>query len=168
MASPNPPDPYVGEIRLFSGISAPKNWALCDGKLLNIQDYEPLFTVIGFIYGGNNVSTFALPDLRGRVPVSQGGRFPLGAFGGQETVSLTFNQMANHQHKAYTSSVGGLEQPANNFWGPSDSNPYVPSVGSQFMNANSLSYVGVGEPHENRIPYQAICYIISLIGVIPS
>lgn len=168
MASPNPPDPYVGEIRMFSGIFAPKDWAFCDGKMLNIQDYELLFSVIGSTYGGNDVSTFALPDLRGRVPVSQGGSFPLGAFGGQETVSLTIDQMANHQHKAYTSSVGGLEQPANNFWGPSDGKPYVPAVGSQFMNANSLSYVGVGEAHENRIPYLAIAFIISLTGVIPT
>jgi microcystin-dependent protein len=168
MPFPDPPDPFLGEVRLFAGNFAPKDWALCDGSLLNIQNNETLFSLLGIAYGGDGTSNFALPDLRGRVPVSDGGDISLGTSAGEEYVSLNISEMPRHQHIASCASEGGVGVPSNEFWGFSSSNPYVASVGALVLNNNSLASVGLGEKHENRIPYQAINYIISLKGSFPN
>src|SRR5271155_1181943 len=90
--------PYVGEIRMFGGNFAPEGWLFCDGSLLAISEYTTLFQLIGTTYGGNGQTTFALPDLRGRVPVHQGSGFVMGQQDGAETVTLTAEQLPAHTH----------------------------------------------------------------------
>ena len=91
-------EPYVGEIRIFPGNFAPFGWALCDGALMSIANYEVLFNLIGTTYGGDGMNTFALPDLRGRAPIHQGAGFIIGQSGGTETVTLAANQLPTHTH----------------------------------------------------------------------
>src|ERR1700760_3508762 len=90
--------PYVGEIRMFAGNFAPAGWMFCDGALLPISEFETLFNLIGTTFGGDGQSTFALPDLRGRIPIHQGNGFPLAESGGAETVTLTVQQIPAHAH----------------------------------------------------------------------
>src|ERR1700741_3234437 len=96
--------PYVGEIRMFAGNFAPAGWMFCEGQLLPISENEVLFQLIGTTYGGDGESTFALPDLRGRVPIHQGNNFTLGENGGVETVTLTTGQMPTHSHPLLAST----------------------------------------------------------------
>src|SRR6185369_11559613 len=97
--------PYVGEIRMFAGNFAPAGWMFCEGQLLPISENETLFQLIGTTYGGDGQSTFALPDLRGRVPVHQGNGFTLAETGGVETVTLTVSQIPAHSHPLLASSA---------------------------------------------------------------
>src|SRR5881398_2417760 len=90
--------PYVGEIRMFAGNFAPAGWMFCEGQLLPISEYETLFNLIGTTYGGDGQSTFALPDLRGRIPLHVGNGFTLAETGGVETVTLTAQQIPAHSH----------------------------------------------------------------------
>ena len=98
-------DPYLGEIRIFAGNYAPVDWALCDGQLLQIAQYDALFSLIGTSYGGDGLNTFALPDLRGRLPIHQGGGFVTGGAGGTEQVTLTAQQLAGHTHPLMASTA---------------------------------------------------------------
>src|SRR5258706_16307665 len=99
--------PYVGEIRMFGGNFAPAGWMFCEGELLPISEYETLFNLIGTTYGGDGQSTFALPDLRGRLPLHMGNGFTLGQTGGVETDTLTESQMPSHNHPAACFSEAG-------------------------------------------------------------
>src|SRR5215475_11409070 len=96
--------PYVGEIRMFAGNFAPAGWMFCEGQLLPISENETLFQLIGTTYGGDGQSTFALPDLRGRLPIHQGNGFILAETGGAETITLTVNQIPAHNHPFLASS----------------------------------------------------------------
>src|ERR1700710_1657763 len=100
--------PYVGEIRIFAGNFPPAGWMFCEGALLAISEFETLFNLIGTTYGGDGQSTFALPDLRGRLPMHQGGGFTLAETGGAEEITLTVNQIPNHTHAAL-----GTNNPGN-------------------------------------------------------
>src|SRR5436190_5115740 len=97
--------PYVGEIRMFAGNFAPAGWMFCEGQLLPISEYETLFQLIGTTYGGDGQSTFAVPDLRGRIPIHQGSGFILAETGGVEEITLTVSQMAAHSHPLLASSA---------------------------------------------------------------
>src|ERR1700751_172653 len=99
--------PFVGEIRMFGGNFAPAGWMFCEGQLLPISENETLFNLIGTTYGGDGQSTFALPDLRGRIPIHMGGGFTLAETGGVETVTLTVGQIPAHSHPALGSSNPG-------------------------------------------------------------
>src|ERR1700754_1558368 len=107
--------PYVGEIRMFAGNFAPAGWMFCEGQLLPISENETLFQLIGTTYGGDGESTFALPDLRGRVPLHQGSGFILAETGGAEEITLTVQQIAAHSHPMLVSSAfGTLPTPQSN------------------------------------------------------
>src|ERR1700730_13467712 len=107
--------PYVGEIRMFAGNFAPAGWMFCEGQLLPISEYQTLFNLIGTTYGGDGQSTFALPDLRGRIPLHFGNGFTLAETGGVETVTLTVAQIPAHTHALLaTSTFGSQASPANN------------------------------------------------------
>src|ERR1700687_2787985 len=109
--------PYVGEIRMVAGNFAPAGWMFCEGQLLPISEYETLFNLIGTTYGGDGQSTFALPDLRSRVPLHQGNGFTLAETGGVESVTLTVSQIPAHNHPPLAlSTEGGLADPTNNVW----------------------------------------------------
>ncbi len=110
--------PYVGEIRMFGGNFAPAGWMFCEGQLLPISEYESLFNLIGTTYGGDGQSTFALPDLRGRLPIHQGGGFTLAENGGVEEVTLSVNQIPAHSHAFLVSTaLVNANTPQNNVLG---------------------------------------------------
>lgn len=162
--------PYVGEIRMFGGNFAPAGWQFCAGQLLPISENETLFNLIGTTYGGDGQSTFALPDLRGRVPVHQGNGFILAQSGGAEQVTLTTNQIPAHSHPLLASGdVGDQINVAGNL--TSNSNgaiPYIEDAPTVNMNAGAVSAIGGSQPHDNFQPYLCISFIISLFGIFPS
>src|SRR3982074_2271115 len=113
-------EPYVGEIRMFGGNFAPAGWMFCEGQLLPISENETLFNVIGTTYGGDGQTTFALPDLRGRIPLHQGNGFTLAQQGGEESVTLNVNQIPQHSHPVFcTGAVGTQTSPAGNYFAAS-------------------------------------------------
>lgn len=164
--------PYIGEIRMFAGNFAPVGWMFCEGQLLSISEYETLFQLIGTTYGGDGQSTFALPDLRGRVPVHvhQGSGFVFAQTGGAETITLTVNQIAAHSHPLLASTrQGNSSVPAGRVAAQS-ANPTVYVTASPDVNlaAAAISATGGSQPHENRQPYLCLNFIISLFGIFPS
>ena len=165
--------PYVGEIRMFAGTFAPAGWMFCAGQLLPISENETLFNLIGTTYGGDGQSTFALPDLRGRVPVHQGtgaqSSFPIGQLGGVETVTLTTAQMPAHSHPMLASSaISTLATPQNNVTGQAAAKLYHAGNPSVFLNPQSVTTTGGSQPHDNFQPYLCVSFIISLFGIFPS
>ncbi len=162
--------PYVGEIRMFAGNFAPAGWMFCEGQLLPISEYETLFNLIGTTYGGDGQSTFALPDLRGRVPLHFGNGFTLAETGGVETVTLTASQIPAHSHPFLAAGVTGNQiSPAGNL--PANSfnvTPYINDVPNGNMNASAIGSVGGSQPHNNFQPYLCVDFIISLFGIFPS
>lgn len=167
--------PYVGEIRMFAGNFAPVGWMFCQGDTLPISEYETLFQLIGTTYGGDGESTFMLPNLSGRAPLHQGngpGLSPriIGETGGTPEVTLTRDQLGGHTH-ALLGSVdpGASPNPAGAVLARgSNVQVYVASSSDATMPAGTLGPVGGSQPHENRQPYLAVSYIISLFGIFPS
>lgn len=162
--------PYVGEIRMFAGNFAPAGWMFCEGQLLPISEYETLFNLIGTTYGGDGQSTFALPDLRGRIPIHQGNGFILAETGGAEEITLTVSQIPAHSHPLLATSAGGtVATPVNGLLAESVSiNPFIEDVTNSNMNAAAVSAVGGSQPHTNFQPYLCVDFIISLFGIFPS
>ena len=161
--------PYVGEIRMFAGNFAPAGWMFCDGQTLAISENETLFQLIGTTYGGDGESTFALPDLRGRIPVHQGNGSILAEQFGVESVTLTTNQMPVHAHPQLGSSqTANQHSPAGNVMAVSTVDIYVPGGPFVPLAANAVGPVGGSQPHDNFQPYLCIDYIISLFGLFPS
>jgi microcystin-dependent protein len=161
--------PYVGEIRMFAGNFAPAGWMFCEGQLLPISENETLFNLIGTTYGGDGQSTFALPDLRGRIPVHMGNGFILAETGGAEEITLTVQQIPSHSH-AYlgTSSVPNDANAINNVVGqPSSGFPYLNAPPTVPMAPASITSVGGSQPHSNFQPYLCVDFIISLFGIFP-
>ncbi|RNB79529.1 phage tail protein [Brevibacillus fluminis] len=165
--------PYVGEIRMFGGNFAPVDWMMCEGQLLPISQYQTLYSLIGTTYGGDGQSTFALPDLRGRVPIHSGngagGNYTLGETGGVETVTLTVNQIPAHTHMPIASTKAGQNTPAGSLWATLPLSAYqTDTTNLQPMNTSAIDPVGGSQPHENMMPYLSVNFIISLYGVYPS
>ncbi|GAB4109775.1 MAG: tail fiber protein [Roseiflexaceae bacterium] len=163
--------PYIGEIRMFAGNFAPDGWMFCDGQLIPISEYETLFNLIGTTYGGDGQSTFALPDLRGRLPIHQGGGYVLAETGGVEEVTLTVNQIPNHQHAFIGSTNNATSNtPANQVVGALTSfDLYRPAATpNTAMAVASVGSVGGSQPHSNMQPYLCVNFIISLFGIYPS
>jgi microcystin-dependent protein len=162
--------PYVGEIRMFAGNFAPAGWMFCEGQLLPISEYETLFNLIGTTYGGDGQSTFALPDLRGRVPLHFGNGFTLAETGGVETVTLTVSQIPAHSHPFLaTTNIADQSSPSNNLVGqPSVAELYFAAPGAATLSPNSMTATGGSQPHNNFQPYLCVDFIISLFGIFPS
>lgn len=162
--------PYVGELRLFAGNFAPAGWMFCDGSLVPISEYETLFQLIGTTYGGDGQSTFALPDLRGRVPVQQGNGYTIGQAAGVESVTLTANQVPAHSHalRASTATGTGSAPGSALLAGTGTVNSYGAGTPDQAMAANALTQAGGSQPHTNMAPYGVVSTIISLYGIFPS
>ena len=170
-------DPFVAEIRIFPFNFAPKGWAWCDGQLLPLSQNTALFSLLGTFYGGDGKSTFALPDLQGRVPVHQGQgpglseRF-IGEAGGSETVSLLASEMPAHTHALAASAAAAYAR------GPSQElvanqnggvNSYAPAAASPpaLLAASAIGVSGGGQPHNNLAPYLVVNYCIALQGIYP-
>jgi len=168
--------PFLGEIYLFAGNFAPQGWAFCDGQLMSIVQNAALFALLGTTYGGNGTSTFALPDLRGRVPVHLGqspvsGNFYIpGAVGGAETVTLQTSQLPSHSHAANANGGGNVVSPANAFWStdPFGNTAAYNDPSNSVMRGDAIGAPGAAQPHDNLQPFLGINFIISLAGIFPS
>ena len=156
---------------MFAGNFAPAGWLLCEGQLLSISENETLFQLIGTTYGGDGQSTFALPDLRGRIPVHQGNGFILAETGGVEDVTLTVSQIPAHSHSFLASSVAGnSSSPQGNTVAQTDGTIglYIADPPGVNMDPAAITPVGGSQPHTNFQPYLCINFIISLFGIFPS
>jgi microcystin-dependent protein len=162
--------PYVGEIRMFAGNFAPAGWMFCEGQLLPISENETLFQLIGTTYGGDGQSTFALPDLRGRIPIHQGGGFILAETGGVEDVTLTVSQIPAHAHPVLASlNTAGASTALGNVPGQVGATQlYREAEPTSPMNPAMVGPTGGSQPHSNFQPYLCVDFIISLFGIFPS
>lgn len=169
-------DPYLGAIHMFAGDYAPRDFALCDGQLLSIQQNMALFSLFSTTFGGDGRSTFALPDMRGRIPVHRGTApgnttgWTVGLKIGQEGVSLTENQIPAHNHGACVFSGNGTSgDPSGSVLaGSSTVNVYTQSTAAPVkMSAISIQTAGAGQQHENRMPYLAVNFIVAIKGTYP-
>lgn len=171
-------DPLIGTIILFAGNFAPRGWAFCQGQLLNIASYQALFAIIGTTYGGNGQTTFALPDLRGRVPVGPGagpGLAPIqqGQMAGTETHTLTVNELPAHNHTMHGELAAATKRtPQGTMLALTGENLpiYADPVPAddRTLAPGSIGLTGGNQPFSTRDPYTAINYIIALEGVFPS
>ncbi|GAB3127094.1 phage tail protein [Glaciibacter psychrotolerans] len=163
--------PYVGEIRIFAGNFAPVGWMSCEGQLLSIAEYDTLFNLIGPTYGGDGQSTFALPDLRGRIPMHQGAGSALGQTGGVEQVILNQNQIPAHTHPVMTAAVATTAQASGSLPAAWPDTPYSTTTDPAALvalGAHTIGAAGGNQPHPNMPPYLAVQFIISLFGIYPS
>jgi microcystin-dependent protein len=162
--------PYVGEIRMFAASWAPVGWAICDGQLLSIGQYETLFNLIGTTYGGDGQLTFALPDLRGRAPVHAGTTIQLGEFGGNEAWTLGPFEAPLHNHSLQSSSSPGLSDdpngrvPARSAVG----DPRYSAGGDTGLASTTLVFAGQSQEHNNMMPSLCVNFIMCLDGIWPS
>lgn len=171
-------NPFLAEIRIFTGNFAPKGWALCDGQIMPISQNTALFSLLGTTYGGDGKSNFALPNLQGVAPMQTGqgaglSLRDLGETGGEQTVTLLQTEMPAHAHSAQGSTGSTSTSPSGNAWAsgqkgfgfvyaPSSPNTNVP------MNAFGLSIAGGSQPHNNLPPFIGMTFIIALQGVFPA
>jgi microcystin-dependent protein len=162
--------PYVGEIRMFAGNFAPAGWMFCEGQLLPISENETLFQLIGTTYGGDGQSTFALPDLQGRIPIHQGNGFILAETGGAEDITLTTTQIPAHSHAFVATNATGTSPNASGNIAAATGNIdlYRETAANTPMAAQTIGPVGGSQPHTNFQPYLCINFIISLFGIFPS
>ena len=174
-------EPFLGEIMTVSFNYAPKGWALCNGQLLSIAQNQALFSLLGTTYGGNGITTFALPDLRGRSGIHMGNGHVQGEVGGVDSVTINASQLPAHGHQMNVSSANAQKHKptsAMNLAAPMDisgspANGFVAGG----VNGNSLHPESVGisntgnntpQPHENRSPFLVLNYVIALQGIFPS
>lgn len=174
-------DPFLGEIRTFPWAFAPRNWALCNGAILPITQYQALFALLGTTYGGNGTQTFGLPDLRGRTPLhvgtpAGGPTYPQGELGGAEAVTLSVTTLPAHNHMMYAlagtagnNGNAGSSLPAK--VGAAGTSPTIniyASSGTQVpLASTSLSSVGGGQPHNNMQPFLVLNFCIAMQGLFP-
>ena len=177
-------EPFIGQIVMFGGNFAPRSWAFCNGQLLSIAQNTALFSILGTIYGGDGRTTFALPDLRGRVAMHYGSsqgpglsNYRLGQRGGTESTTLTLNNMPSHNHNVGLrgeTALADSKNPNNRLLAVvnGDSSVYGSSVPDteRVMHPDSISQENVGGnvPFDNRMPFQTVNYIIALFGIFPS
>ena len=164
-------EPFISEIRMMAFDFAPPQWAKCDGTLISISQNPTLYSLLGNAYGGDGRNTFALPDLRGRVPIhSVGSIYPLGTMAGSESVTLTSAQLPVHTHAMSVSSNEAGSQSANGMYlgANSDYAVYSETQNLVALNNASMSYQGGGGPHNNMQPSQVVNFCIALLGVYPS
>jgi microcystin-dependent protein len=167
-------EPILGEIRLFAGNFAPSGWALCNGQLQSITQNTALFALLGVSYGGDGKTTFALPDLRGRVPIGEGdgaGLTPrvVGEAGGEAAVSLIATEMPLHTHLANCSSQASSNQPEGAYWASTGraANAYAATPASN-LSVLAAQPAGGSQPHNNRQPYLGMTFIIAMEGIFPT
>lgn len=168
-------EPFIGQIIMFGGNFAPRNWAFCDGQLIAISSNPALFSLLGTTYGGNGETTFGLPDLRGRVPIHAGQgpglpNFPLGSKGGEIEHMLVANEIPAHNHLIRASNAeGNTNLPTNAVLAKSGTGRFgQASNPTHDLAANALANTGGNQPHNNLQPYTTVNFIIALTGVFPS
>ncbi|MBD8499464.1 phage tail protein [Paenibacillus arenosi] len=162
-------EPFLGEVKLFPINYAPRGWAACNGQILSINQNQALFSLLGAVYGGDGRTTFALPDLRGRVPIHISQQIPLGRSAGEAGHTLTINEMPMHTHMAQASSNQATAVSAqNNAWSDAADNYKDTTPQSVPMAANALSTAGQSQAHNNMQPYLALQFCIAISGIYPS
>lgn len=160
--------PFLGEVKIFSFPNVPQGWAQCNGQFMPINQNQALFSLLGTTYGGNGQTTFALPDLRGRVPIHRGSGFTLGVGGGQEVHTLTQNEMPAHTHFAQAASnQANTALPAGNYLAQA-LNLYHSPDSLTSLNPTVVSNYGGSQPHNNMQPFLVLNICIALIGIFPS
>lgn len=183
IAAPAPPpstqaaEPFIGEIMIFAGNFAPRGWALCDGQLLPISQNTALFSILGTMYGGNGVTTFGLPDLRGRVPLHAGGgpgpglpSFQLGQMGGEVSHTLLAGELPAHTHTVFADTNNGTQSNPDGAF-PARNPAGIPAYGAGAtaqMAPGTVQGGGSNLPHNNMQPYLGLNYCIALEGIYPS
>lgn len=161
-------EPFLGEIRLFPFGLIPRGWAPCEGQILQIVTNQALFSILGTTYGGNGTTTFALPDLRGRVPVHVGPNASYGQSAGEAAHTLTVSELPAHSHQVQASSnPADAVSPQGTAWA-STASPYAAVSPNAKMNLSAISAAGGGQPHSNMQPYLAMNFCIALEGIYPS
>jgi microcystin-dependent protein len=163
-------EPFLSEIRIMSFNFAPRGWAMCNGQLLPINQNQALFSLLGTTYGGNAQTTFALPDLRGRVPIHAGSGHTLGEHAGETSHTLTRAEMPQHVHPLMASLVDGtsLVAPGNLLAKTPNALYHAPDDNLAAMNPAAVAPVGGTQPHENMMPYLTLNFCIALQGIFPS
>lgn len=161
-------EPYIGEIRRVAFDFAPRGWALCNGQMLPINQNQALFALLGTVYGGNGVTTFALPDLRGRAPIQPGQGIAQGMAAGAASVTLQTAQLPAHTHGVVAASdAADQTSPQDAYWAAT-AQPGYGGQATGTMSPGALSAAGGSQPHDNMSPYLAVNYIIAVTGIFPS
>lgn len=163
-------EPFLAEIRIVAFSFPPRGWAFCNGQILPINQNQSLYSLLGTTYGGDGRTTFALPDMRGRVPIHVDSQHPEGEKSGEETHTLSVNEMPNHNHVFSGSTQNGDQiLPAANHLAVSSDLPYQSDSGTRVsMNSGMVQNVGGGQAHDNMQPYLALNFCIALQGLFPS
>jgi microcystin-dependent protein len=164
-------EPFLGEVRLFGFGYAPKSWALCNGQLMSVSQNQALFSLLGTAYGGDGINSFGLPNMQGRVPVHVGSGFDQGSSGGEASHTLTPNEIPQHNHLPFATSVAATTSspaPSLMLAQSTGANLYAAASSTTKMAPNAVASVGGSQPHENQQPYQAINFCIALAGIFPS
>lgn len=161
-------EPFLSEIRLMSFVFAPKGWALCNGQLLPINQNQALFSLLGTTFGGDGRVNFALPDLRGRVPIHVGGSHTLGERGGEQAHTLSVAELPTHTHPLTGSaSDAALVLPTDNAVARS-SQVYRPPSDLVALDPSSNGVTGGSQAHLNMQPFLTLSFCIALQGIFPS
>ena len=159
--------PFIGEVKIMAFNFAPKGWAMCNGQLLAIGQNQALFSLLGTSYGGDGRVTFALPDLRGKIPMHVGPAFSLGQTSGEEAHTLTTPELPAHTHWVSAAGSGTAADPSGQVWANGGSTAYA-STPNTNMKPAAIGVTGGSQPHENRPPYLTLTFCIALTGIFPS
>lgn len=161
-------EPFLGEVKMYSFAFPPRGWAVCNGQVLPINQNQALFSILGTTYGGDGITTFALPDLRGRTPVHAGNQIQLGQKAGEEAHSLSLQEMPAHSHAVACAEGDGSDKVASsNTWAKSGNKPYG-SAANAVMSSLAVGTSGTGQAHENMQPYGVVNFCIALQGIYPT
>jgi microcystin-dependent protein len=160
-------EPFLSEIRIMSFNFAPKGWALCNGQFLPINQNQALFALLGTTYGGNGQTTFALPDLRGSVPMHVGSGHTLGERAGQENHTIVQQELPAHNHHVAVVNSNANSGPTGNFFAAANA-LYQPAPANTNLAPSTISNVGGSQPHLNQQPYLTLTFAIALQGIFPS
>ena len=166
-------EPFLGQLLLASFNFAPKNFLPANGQVLPIQQYSALFALFGTFFGGNGQSNFALPDLRGRVPIHQGtslqgNTFTMGQAGGEESHTISAPETPQHNHLVTANKTASLTDPTGAFLGGNGALAFNSLANIATMNQNVISSAGGSRPHENRQPFLVMNWVVAMSGIFPS
>jgi microcystin-dependent protein len=161
-------EPFMGEIRLMSFVYPPQGWALCNGQFLPINQNQPLFSLLGTMFGGNGQTTFALPDLRGRTPIHAGPGYTVGQQGGEQAHTVSIAELPTHQHAFRASQANAnIPTPGSAMFGSSN-NMYAAATNLTTVNPQTIINVGGSQAHLNMQPFLTLSFCIALQGIFPS